>query len=576
MSVTEETLKLSVVADASDVVALTGKLEANREAMDRLAKAYSKGGMSSAEFNTQARVLAAEHIEGSKALDRLTQSAKGSSAAFNNVGYAGLTAGRSIQDFAQGGVGGILNNIEGMTMALGMGPGMAGLLTAVGVAAFIAGPFIKDFIKDMDLFGTSAEGAKGQVEKLTDRIKELTEKPIKLSVEVLELENAKRQIDEITKAIQAFDKLSNTQNEQDKASGKAVQEELDKNGPEFAAQLKTDSAKAAVANNGPLQQAFKDQAEHGQAAKEAEKDAKSARAGADTAMAQVYEAQAAFHRDKEKQAKDLSTGIQSRVEENAKLDVGQMIIEATTGTGAKQELGRKKLSGQLAKLGFDDAATAIAGAGHVRTPTEAKAAAEGTQDALDEVESEEKEDARAAKAKEAEHKQTLRINKFFDEDAQKENEDYEKNNIEGSNAVAKQLGDRDAAENKITKRRAGMVSSESPLDERAMVDALRMKQAGKSDDEIQATAWTGLTKALRPTMGGDAVGTAHEMTKQLMEALHGVNGNQANINAAMAALNAAIKQQVTRARTNEMNSQRLMREAQQFGESELNLGWPGA
>ncbi len=92
-----------------------------------------------------------------------------------NMGYALLTSGRAIQDFAQGGIGGILNNIEGLTVALGLGAGLAGVLTAVGVAAFVAGPSIKGFFKGlMDGWNEIPEGVNA-VEALTDHLKKNSE-----------------------------------------------------------------------------------------------------------------------------------------------------------------------------------------------------------------------------------------------------------------------------------------------------------------------------------------------------------------------------------------------------------------
>ena len=61
------------------------------------------------------------------------------------MGQSMLQSGRVVQDFAQGGLGGVLNNIEGLTMALGLGPGLAGALTVLGVTALVAGPSIKSF-----------------------------------------------------------------------------------------------------------------------------------------------------------------------------------------------------------------------------------------------------------------------------------------------------------------------------------------------------------------------------------------------------------------------------------------------
>ena len=63
-----------------------------------------------------------------------------------NLGRTMLESGRIVQDFAQGGIGGILNNIEGFTQALGLGSGLAGAFTIAGVACSLAWPHIKNLL----------------------------------------------------------------------------------------------------------------------------------------------------------------------------------------------------------------------------------------------------------------------------------------------------------------------------------------------------------------------------------------------------------------------------------------------
>lgn len=60
------------------------------------------------------------------------KSSGGMQSATKNNGQALLTLGRIVQD-GQYGIGGMVNNIEGLTMSLGMGAGLAGVLTLVGV-----------------------------------------------------------------------------------------------------------------------------------------------------------------------------------------------------------------------------------------------------------------------------------------------------------------------------------------------------------------------------------------------------------------------------------------------------------
>ena len=89
-----------------------------------------------------------------------------------NTGQSLLQTGRIIQDFAQGGLGGILNNIEGATMALGLGAGMGGVLTVLGVVALTAGPAVKSFFKTLIDGSNEVPKVKEGVEGLTQTIKD--------------------------------------------------------------------------------------------------------------------------------------------------------------------------------------------------------------------------------------------------------------------------------------------------------------------------------------------------------------------------------------------------------------------
>jgi hypothetical protein len=87
-----------------------------------------------------------------------------------DLGHAGLTAGRAIQDFAQGGIGGVLNNIEGLASALGGGPGLAGALTAVGVAAFVLGPHLEGLWESFAEGNPILIGLKGRLKDVQDAL----------------------------------------------------------------------------------------------------------------------------------------------------------------------------------------------------------------------------------------------------------------------------------------------------------------------------------------------------------------------------------------------------------------------
>jgi len=97
-----------------------------------------------------------------------------------NTGQAMLQTGRIVQDFVQGGIGGILNNVEGFTAALGLGSGLAGLFTGVGVACYLALPKVRD------LFHAVIDGA-NKVPESADKVERLNDALSKTSKELDEL-----------------------------------------------------------------------------------------------------------------------------------------------------------------------------------------------------------------------------------------------------------------------------------------------------------------------------------------------------------------------------------------------------
>jgi hypothetical protein len=154
------------------------------------------------------------------ALDKATGSS-------GNMGQSLLQTGRIVQDFAQGGLGGILNNIEGFTAALGMGSGLAGLFTVIGVAAALAMPKVKEFFGGIS--GEAAEAAKKKLEELRKEVESLHEAFLKLKNAPTELE--KTAAGEVTKflserphADQAKEALTRSM------GGKSTQEALSKAG----------------------------------------------------------------------------------------------------------------------------------------------------------------------------------------------------------------------------------------------------------------------------------------------------------------------------------------------------------
>ena len=125
------------------------------------------------------RINASGAKAASEGLDSLEKSAHKATSSMAGIGPAALQGGRALQDFSQGGIGGILNNIEGLAFALGGGPGLAGLLTAVGLAAYFAVPAIKQFAASLSDAGSNA------IPKTGDTLRDLSD----------ELEQVNKRID---------------------------------------------------------------------------------------------------------------------------------------------------------------------------------------------------------------------------------------------------------------------------------------------------------------------------------------------------------------------------------------------
>ena len=109
-----------------------------------------------------------------KAVDGLRTATDKAEKSTRNIGRSALETGRVVQDFAQGGIGGIVNNLEGLARALGGGPGLAGVLTLVGVGFLLLKKPMGDFLASM------TDGGR-EIPKSTDAVKRLAGAQYKLA-----------------------------------------------------------------------------------------------------------------------------------------------------------------------------------------------------------------------------------------------------------------------------------------------------------------------------------------------------------------------------------------------------------
>jgi len=124
--------------------------------------------------------LAEKADQAAKQLDKASVASEKLTRASGGSGQSMLQLGRVIQDFTQGGLGGILNNLEGMATALGLGAGIAGAATVAGVAFFVAKPYIVAFFDSLGEGSDKAKPLKDRLEEVGKALETLANK-MKLS-----------------------------------------------------------------------------------------------------------------------------------------------------------------------------------------------------------------------------------------------------------------------------------------------------------------------------------------------------------------------------------------------------------
>lgn len=176
----EEVIKL--ILDIVGDQGLQKLSAAAREAKTALQDTYEVGQAATATYqlmasaaDTAADKMVKEAVEATRSQKLIRQALDDTATSANKAGEAGKASGRSflelgrvVQDFAQGGIGGILNNIEGLTMALGGTAGLAGILTIVGVAFLTLKPQIQGFLDSIGEAKTKIPETTGTVEALSE------------------------------------------------------------------------------------------------------------------------------------------------------------------------------------------------------------------------------------------------------------------------------------------------------------------------------------------------------------------------------------------------------------------------
>jgi hypothetical protein len=328
MSVTEEFLRMLVeikgaqaLPDLQKALADVGKEQANLKAL------YDQSAISEEKLEKETRRLAASNVALKNSIDQIENGIGKTTNKMAGLGQASLQTSYAVQDLAQGGFGGVLNNIPGIIMALGGGPGLAGVIGGVGVAFLLLKPKIEAATKAFGEFFKEVDLSKTSIETLEARIKELTDKPIKLTVDRKEIEAETEHMESLKKdkaAAEAFAAgKSEAQAEAGKRVGKAIIEtgEAPQIKREFEAQRFGELAAADKRVRTPEQ--IKALAEAREAADAAED------------LRAVIPANI---RRNAAQLKETSDAVTKQLREQATLEIGNLKREAESGTNQEARL----------------------------------------------------------------------------------------------------------------------------------------------------------------------------------------------------------------------------------------------
>jgi len=152
------------VKNAEEVARLTSQLDQQRAAIRGYAKDLHDGVINLQQYEQSAKPLATTAVT---LKDRI-KSLEGQTRDYSR---AALEASHALQDFAQGGVGGVLNNTIGVVEKLGGTAGLAASLNAVAVAAYIAYPFVTALWKSLTDGGEAIPTAVDTLDRLNESLK---------------------------------------------------------------------------------------------------------------------------------------------------------------------------------------------------------------------------------------------------------------------------------------------------------------------------------------------------------------------------------------------------------------------
>lgn len=365
-----------VTRGEAEVERLRQRLEQQEASLARLiatqGKAAASGNdLSSAITGSAERIITLKRVldqtEASLAQLKLGNAKTG----LDEVGKSSGGAGRGLLQFAYilddakqfqfgfaNGLRAIGNNIPGLLAGLGLGTGVAGVVSIAGSAIALALPLIQGLIESFKS-PPEVDKFKSAIDQLKDSIKGLEDKPTKLAIDTFELDAARKKLAELEKDRKAYEAAGESRSRIQRESGQEVKTLLEEApGGEGALRerLRSQVLRDREADTGSTLGAAKAAAEKSSADVAAARSRleEATQAGdVNAALGRTDALKLAQERDKQRQ-EDLRRARQA-AEANAEVAVGGLLRGAKEGDVNAQ----RSLVGEIRRLPGQDVGTAM-------------------------------------------------------------------------------------------------------------------------------------------------------------------------------------------------------------------------
>lgn len=274
-----------------------------------------------------------------------------------NLGMSMLIVGQFADDL-QYGLRGVVNNIPQLIMALGGGPGLAGVLSVVAVGANLAANALGNAFGNRPI-----REYRDNLDQLKARLSEIESKEVKTRIDFGDIDRLKEKIDAATKARDALAAAMGEQTSAEKESGGAARDALVNTAPgrQFIADVQKQMEDEELTKVSKEKKTGLDIA----SIMASDKYRNMLGSGRTDPLFQLEleqakrEAESAFAHSQSPDAGKLTFDEEKAAREQGRQAAGTLVGEAQHGLGAKQQAARAELERRADAMGQGDMSNAL-------------------------------------------------------------------------------------------------------------------------------------------------------------------------------------------------------------------------